>query len=116
MEVGQQVRHGRGEARGHHADSDPAPRQAGELVDNEPRSFDGGERGLREGQHGGADLGQPDRATRTVQQGLTELSLQPADLRAHPRLRHMHFFRRASEVRFLHNRHEVLKLPKFHNK
>jgi hypothetical protein len=55
------------------------------------------------------------RAAGQVQQLLPELGLQPADLRAHPGLRHVYPAGRAGEAGLLGDRHEILQLVQFHN-
>ena len=67
-------------------------------------------------QGGGADVGEPHRPARTVQQLLAQLALEAFDLRAHPGLSHAQPFRRAREVAFFGDGDEVRELMQFHKR
>jgi hypothetical protein len=98
-----------------HAHRDLPAHQAGQVVDGLPGVRHRVQRGPREREDGRPHLGQPDRTAGPVQQLLAELGLQPADLRAHPGLRHVHPARRPGKTGLLGDRHEILQLVKFHN-
>ncbi len=114
MEVGQQVRQAERRAGRDHPDRDAPAQQPRELVHDEPRAGDGGERGTRVREDGGTGPGRAHRAPRAVQQALAQLSFELSDLRAHPWLRHVQLGRGLGEARLLDDGHEVLQLPQLH--
>ena len=69
----------------------------------------------RVGQHGGPDLGQAHRSAGAVEQFVTELALEPSDLRAHAGLGDVQPASCSGEVRFLRHRDEVLEMVQLHN-
>ena len=115
MEVREQLGQDRQRAPAHHPDRDLAADQAGQLVHGQPGAVHRVQRGPGERQHGGADLGEPDRPAGTVKQLLAELRLQPADLRADAGLGDVHSRRRPGEAGLLGHGDEVLKLVDLHN-
>ena len=72
------------------------------------------ERGSGVRQQRVARRGQPRPVSIAVEQGLPELALEAADLRAECRLGHRHAMSRARELTVLGNRDEVGKLPQIH--
>jgi len=115
VESGQQLGQDRQRAPAHHAHRDLPADQAGQLIDGQPGVRHRVEGSPGEREHGRSRLGQPNRTAGPVKQLLSQLGLQPADLRAHPRLRHVHPGRRPSEAGLFRHRDEVLELVKFHN-
>ena len=115
VEAGEEFGQDRQRAPADHAHRDLPAHQAGQVVDGQPGVRHRVQGGPREREDGRPHLGQPDRTAGPVQQLLAELGLQPADLRAHPGLRHVHPARRPGKAGLLGDRHEILQLVKFHN-
>ena len=107
VEAGQEFGQDGQRAAADHAHRDLPAHQAGQLVDGQPGVGHRVQGGPREREHGRPHLGQPDRTAGPVQQLLPELGLQPADLRAHPGLRHVHPARRPGEAGLLGDHHEA---------
>jgi hypothetical protein len=88
--------------------------QTAELIDGElsagcrPNGFS------RINEHGGPCLGQSHRPRGPIQQFLTELSLELADLGADARLGHVQSSRGPRETCFFRYGDEVLELSEFH--
>jgi hypothetical protein len=114
VEVGQQVHEIEGRARDHHSHRDVAADQTAELIDGEPSAGRRPDGFSRINEHGGPCLGQSHRPRGPIQQFLTELSLELADLGADARLGHVEPSRGPRETRFFRDGHEVLELPEFH--
>ncbi len=110
MKVREQVEKTRHPARGHHSDHDTSAYQAGELVRCQPGGVHCAQSRAGVRKHCRADLGEPYRAARPVEELLAELALESADLSTDPRLGHVHAAGRAGEARFFGHGHEVLKL------
>ncbi len=115
VERGQHLRQPDRSAPDHGPDGDPAAHQPGQLVHGRAGALDRGQRGPGVGQHGVAGRGGAHGAAGAVQQLLPELPLQPADLRAHPGLGHVHPVRGAGEAGLLDHGDQVLQLSQLHN-
>ena len=115
MEIGQQVGQVEGRACDHHSDRDVAAHQAGQLVDRESRSGNRAECRSRVEKDGGTGLSYSHRPAGAVQQVLTELTFQLANLGAHARLGYMQPGGGPGEACFVCHGNEVFELSEFHN-
>lgn len=61
-------------------------------------------------QHRRADLGQPDRTSRAIQQWMPQFPFQPADLRAHSGLGDVHPGGGPGEIGLLGHRDKIFQL------
>ena len=89
--------------------------EARELVDHQSAVGHSIQGGLRVGQHFRAYFGESHGASGTVQEGLTELGLEPTDLGANARLGDVEPCGRPREVGLFGDSHKVLELSQFHN-
>ena len=99
---------------GHHPHRDVAAHEARQVVDGGPDRRDRRDRGPRVRQDRLPRRRRP-HAAGTVEELLTELALEAADLRAHARLRDVQPLCGAREARVVGHRDEVLELTQLHN-
>ena len=85
-----------------------------ECRDGRGRGVGRGEHGTSMRQEGRAGLGECDTAGRPVEQGDTQLALEPPHLLAHRGLDDVQPFGRAAEVQLLGDGQEVPQLTQFH--
>ena len=72
-------------------------------------------RAARVGQHLRPYFGESHGASGTIQEGLAQLGLEPADLGANTRLGDVELCGRPREIGLFGNGHKVLQLSEFHN-
>jgi hypothetical protein len=114
VEVRQQVDEVYRRAGDHHSHGDPPAYQTAQLVDGEPSARRRAERFPSIDQHCGAGFGEAHRSGRAIEQFLTQLSLELANLGAYTRLRHVKPGCGPGEIGFFRHGDEVLELPEFH--
>ena len=115
VEGGQQVWQLRERGQRDHPHGDVSAQQSTELVDSQSCAGGCDDRGAGVWNDRGADLSEAHSAPGTIEQVLSELALEPANLRAHARLGDVRLGGSRGEAPLLRHRDEVLELPQLHN-